>query len=128
MKRLILSTAFVATVSLPAAARSGTESEVYPALPEPPPVYQGETVEPEVTIIDTGQERIYEYRVRGQLYMVKVQPQAGPPLLSPGYHGGRPARYPQGSGPGQCVTPVATVQLVDRARARRGRCSMPDAL
>jgi len=79
MKRLILSTAFVATVSLPAAARSGTESEVYPALPEPPPVYQGETVEPEVTIIDTGQERIYEYRVRGQLYMVKVQPQAGPP-------------------------------------------------
>jgi len=79
MKRLILSTAFVATASLPVAAHSETESEAYPALPEPPPVYQGEAMEPEVTIIDTGQERIYEYRVRDQLYMVKVQPRVGPP-------------------------------------------------
>ena len=79
MKRLTLTAAFVATVSLPAAARSGTEHEVRPKPPELPSVYQGETVEPQVSIIDTGQERIYEYRVRGQLYMVKVQPQVGPP-------------------------------------------------
>ena len=52
-------------------------------FPEPPPLpepgYRGETIEPEVTIIETPQELIYEYRVRGRLYMVRVQPQAGPP-------------------------------------------------
>jgi len=79
MKRLILTAAFVATASLPVAARSGTEPKAHPELPKPPPLYQGETVEPEVTIIETEQEHIYEYRVRGQLYMVKVQPQVGPP-------------------------------------------------
>ncbi len=77
MRRLILTTIFVATVSLPVAARS--ETTTYPKPTELPSVYQGETVEPEVTIIDTGQERIYEYRVRGQLYMMSVQPQVGPP-------------------------------------------------
>lgn len=54
-------------------------------LPEPPPLpeagYRGETIEPEVTIIETGQELIYEYRVRGRLYMVRVQPQVGPPYF-----------------------------------------------
>jgi len=80
MKRLILTAAFVATVSLPAVARSETEPKTYPEPPElPPPVYQGETVEPEITIIETSQGTVYEYRVRGQIYMAKVQPQVGPP-------------------------------------------------
>ncbi|AGA89474.1 Protein of unknown function (DUF2782) [Thioflavicoccus mobilis 8321] len=47
-----------------------------PALP--PASLTDDTVEPEVTIIERGQDVIYEYRVRGQLYMVKVQPIAGP--------------------------------------------------
>jgi len=80
MKRLILTAAFVATVSLSVAAQSETEPKAYPAAPElPPPVYQAETVEPQVTIIETSQGTVYEYRVRGQLYMVKVQPQVSPP-------------------------------------------------
>jgi hypothetical protein len=36
-------------------------------------------VEPEITIIESGDEVIYEYRVRGVLYMVRIQPQFGPP-------------------------------------------------
>jgi hypothetical protein len=39
----------------------------------------GEPVEPEITIIESGDQVIYEYRVRGQLYMVRIQPQFGPP-------------------------------------------------
>ena len=38
-------------------------------------------VEPEVTIIETDSEVIYEYRVRGRLYMVKVEPIVGPPFF-----------------------------------------------
>jgi hypothetical protein len=52
----------------------------YPEAPALPPAsYQGETVEPDVTILETDRGLIYEYRVRGRLYMVKVQPPLGPP-------------------------------------------------
>lgn len=44
----------------------------------PTPVV-GEMVEPEITIREEGDRVIYEYRVRGVLYMARVQPQAGPP-------------------------------------------------
>lgn len=45
---------------------------------EPSPV-TGEAVEPEITIVEEGDRLIYEYRVRGVLYMVRIQPQVGPP-------------------------------------------------
>lgn len=45
---------------------------------EPTPV-TGEAVEPDITISESGGDVIYEYRVRGVLYMVRVQPQIGPP-------------------------------------------------
>jgi len=79
MKRLILTAAFIATASLPVAAWSETKPKTYPEPPELPSTYQGETVEPEITIIEASQGTVYEYRVRGQLYMAKVQPQVGPP-------------------------------------------------
>jgi hypothetical protein len=48
--------------------------------PEPPPQLQsGEALEPEVTIRRTPRETVYEYRVNGQLYLVRVQPRVGPP-------------------------------------------------
>ncbi len=57
--------------------------EPVPAVPQPPtlptPVESGEVLEPEVTIIETDKGTIYEYRANGQVYMVKVQPFAGPP-------------------------------------------------
>jgi len=48
-----------------------------PAVPTPP--RRADRVEPEVTIIETDEEVIYEYRVKGRVYMVKIQPIVGPP-------------------------------------------------
>jgi hypothetical protein len=48
-----------------------------PTVPVPPT--RAERVEPEVTIIETDEEVIYEYRVKGQVYMVKIEPIVGPP-------------------------------------------------
>jgi hypothetical protein len=53
------------------------------AVPEPPDIppalIDGEAIEPEVTIIKKEEGTIYEYRINGMLYMIKVEPQAGPP-------------------------------------------------
>ena len=79
MKRLTLVVVLGAAASM-TNAQPETQLNAFPEAPSiPSAVYQGETVEPEVTIIETEKEFIYEYRVRGQLYMVKVQPQVGPP-------------------------------------------------
>jgi len=43
----------------------------------PSPV-TGEPVEPEITIREGANETVYEYRVRGRLYMTKIQPRIGP--------------------------------------------------
>lgn len=50
-----------------------------PELPLPDVVVDGEVIEPEVTIIEREEGTIYEYRINGNLYMVKVQPIKGPP-------------------------------------------------
>lgn len=79
MKPLTLAFVLGAAASL-ANAQPETQLNAFPEAPSiPSAVYQGETVEPEITIIETEKELIYEYRVRGNLYMVKVQPQIGPP-------------------------------------------------
>ncbi|MDY0073509.1 MAG: DUF2782 domain-containing protein [Thauera sp.] len=49
-------------------------------LPEPPPLLGEEALdEPQVTIIKRGEDTVTEYRLRGQLYMVKVTPPHGTP-------------------------------------------------
>ncbi len=51
-------------------------------LPEPPPpptVQSGETLEPEVTIIQRKDATVEEYRLNGHLYMIKVVPVVGKP-------------------------------------------------
>jgi len=54
-----------------------------PAVPEvpelPAPVQSGEEMAPDITITRKGTDTIQEYRRNGRLYMVKVQPQVGPP-------------------------------------------------
>lgn len=51
--------------------------------PEPPElparVESGESLEPEITIIESDKGTLYEYRLNGNLYMIKIQPVAGPP-------------------------------------------------
>ena len=47
--------------------------------PVPQPVQSGEPLEPEVTIIQSDRGTLQEYRVNGQLYMIKVIPTKGFP-------------------------------------------------
>lgn len=84
MKRSILTAVLIAFAL--SAAQTGAEDSLLAPPELPPSAYRGETVGPEViiresdvTIRGTERETIYEYRVRGQLYMVKVQPVVGPP-------------------------------------------------
>jgi hypothetical protein len=49
------------------------------APPPPPPVESGEPLEPQVRILETPRETIYEYRRNGRLVLVRVQPRFGPP-------------------------------------------------
>lgn len=52
-------------------------------LPEPPPPPPGMELdadqEPQVTIVKKGEDTVEEFRVNGQLYMVKVTPPGGVP-------------------------------------------------
>lgn len=53
-----------------------------PEVPSIPGPYAGDSASaPEVTITETEEGTVYEYRVKGQVYMVKVQPSAGPPYF-----------------------------------------------
>lgn len=56
-----------------------TESvmEKPPVIPEP--LQSGDSIEPEVNIIQKEDRTIEEYRVQGQLYMIKVTPSIGKP-------------------------------------------------
>ena len=68
--------------SQPYAAEEDQVLEDIPAPPElPDPVESGEAIEPEVTIIQRDDATIEEYRINGQLYMVKVTPAVGPPYF-----------------------------------------------
>ncbi|MBK5939098.1 DUF2782 domain-containing protein [Halochromatium roseum] len=53
-----------------------------PEVPSIPGRYAGDSASaPEVTITETEEGTVYEYRVRGQVYMVKIQPIVGPPYF-----------------------------------------------
>lgn len=67
----------------PGLVRAEQALEEPPAVPEPPElpprIQSGEEMEPDITIIRKGKDTIQEYRRNGKLYMIKVQPQVGPP-------------------------------------------------
>ncbi len=48
-----------------------------PPPPPPPKVKSGETLEPEVSIIDRDGKRIEEYSVNGRVYAAKITPKDG---------------------------------------------------
>jgi hypothetical protein len=50
-----------------------------PLHAEEPTATSDEELQPEVTIVHHGKETIEEYRVNGQLYMVKITPSNGIP-------------------------------------------------
>ncbi len=55
----------------------GSSLEKPPVIPEP--LADGESIEPEVSIIQREDKTIEEYRVNGQLYMIKITPSVGKP-------------------------------------------------
>lgn len=80
MKRLII--AFGLLFASTALMAGDTEAVEFEPVPEPPelpdPLESGENIEPVVTIIRKDDATIEEYRVNGNLYMVKVTPFVGP--------------------------------------------------
>lgn len=52
-----------------------------PAPPPPAPTGSEEDLQPEVTIIQRQDRTVEEYRVNGQLYMIKVTPKRGRPYF-----------------------------------------------
>lgn len=54
--------------------------EPLPDIP-PPPGMVDPALEPQITIIQRGQDRIEEFRIRGRLYMIKVTPLHGKPYF-----------------------------------------------
>ena len=79
MKRAIAGLALLLPLSLVAEQEPVVDVPLPPTIPES--VKSGEALEPEVTIMETDKGTIYEYRINGNLYMVKIQPVAGPPYF-----------------------------------------------
>lgn len=53
--------------------------EALPDIPPPPGMVQDPALEPQITIVQRGQDRVEEFRVKGRLYMIKVTPPHGKP-------------------------------------------------
>lgn len=60
-------------------AHAQQKAEPIPEPPPPPPGVEADNIEPEVTIRNRGGDRYEEYRVHGQLYMIKITPAVGKP-------------------------------------------------
>jgi len=68
----------VFTVSLAFSSALVHAQEALDPPPLPAPLQSGEALETEVTIVQRDDKTVYEYRVNGQMYMVKVVPKRGP--------------------------------------------------
>lgn len=80
MRRLIA--VLLLALALPAAAQNQRPEglQPIPEPPPPPPGYQPDpALEPQVTIIRRGEDKVEEYRINGRLYMIKVTPPHGVP-------------------------------------------------
>lgn len=73
----VLPVSVYAAEAAPAAA-----TELLEEVPSPPKVIEGQPLdEPEVTIRKKGEDTIEEYRINGELYMMKVTPKSGVPYF-----------------------------------------------
>jgi len=76
---LVSGFAMTSTAAEPAKA---PQRELLEEVPPPPKVIEGEPMEePQITIRKKGTETIEEYRINGELYMMKVTPQGGTPYF-----------------------------------------------
>ncbi len=65
-------------LAAPVAAQQAPALEPLPE-PLPPPGMVDDALEPQVTILQRGEDQVEEYRIHGRLYMVKVTPPHGVP-------------------------------------------------
>jgi hypothetical protein len=82
MRRLVplFIAAMLLAAVLPAAAQSRpADLQPLPDAPPPPPGIVDPSLEPQVTIVKRGEDKVEEYRVNGKLYMMKVMPPRGKP-------------------------------------------------
>jgi hypothetical protein len=80
MKKLLIIIAFL--FSIPVMAEAPPALEPLPdeaSLPPPTGMSEDDLMEPEVTITKRDDAVVHEYRMNGQLYMVKVIPSSGYP-------------------------------------------------
>jgi len=73
--------AIVCAVGLLMSANVWAEPDILklPVIPEP--LMDGESIEPDINIIQKKDRTIEEYRVNGKLYMIKVTPNIGLPYF-----------------------------------------------
>jgi hypothetical protein len=75
---------FAAVLLLVPAAIVAQEAATVPAPPRFPAgveAVEEPTPEPEVTIVDRERDTVFEYRINGRLYMIKIVPAFGPPYF-----------------------------------------------
>ncbi|HFD12626.1 MAG TPA: DUF2782 domain-containing protein [Crenotrichaceae bacterium] len=75
----LLLTTLLGLCSLPASAAGAADSSGLPLPPDiPPPVEDGAPMDQDVRIYHEDKKTIYEYRVNGELFLIKVVPEIGP--------------------------------------------------
>ncbi|MEW5893987.1 MAG: DUF2782 domain-containing protein [Pseudomonadota bacterium] len=70
--------ALIALAAAPAFAAEPPQLVPVPDIPPPPGMVETAPA-PDITIIQRGQDKVEEYRIKGQLYMIKVTPPHGRP-------------------------------------------------
>ncbi len=98
MKRILLLLAFWALASVVVA-------EEEPPQPPRPVNEKGEAIEPEVTIREEEGKTIHEYRINGQIYMLKIVPRHGKPYYLMDLDGDGQFDEVSGDDPGRIVLP-----------------------
>lgn len=76
MRRLIVLLLSAAALNV-AAQNRPPKLEPIPEPPPPPAGSLNESLEPQVTIIRRGEDKVEEFRMNGKLYMLKVTPPHG---------------------------------------------------
>lgn len=70
--------AFPALADSSVAAEKPAKLQSLPDIPPPPGMIDAD-LEPQITIVQRGDERVEEFRIKGRLYMIKVTPPHGRP-------------------------------------------------
>ena len=74
-----LALSFAAPFALAQGAGAPSPNDFLQAPEVVPSPLTGPSVEPDITIREERDRTVFEYRIKGQLYMIKIQPKWGPP-------------------------------------------------